>query len=192
MGHSRLGSTWYRRDRCPCLYHNNYHLPRCKALIPYLFSRYALTSSHRNTNHFKPPQDLIATVAALTLSIRVIGGAVGYTVYYNVFVSKFEENAKTLIGGTMLQLGIQDKLLIGKAIHLTSAALLDQLPTIPGIGNNETALEMVTVAGRVAYAESYKYVYYVSIAFGGVCTIAACFLGNINQYMDDHVAVVVH
>ena len=30
------------------------------------------------------PDDLIATVAALTLAIRVIGGAVGYCVYYNV------------------------------------------------------------------------------------------------------------
>lgn len=154
--------------------------------------RCALLFSHRNANHFKPQQDLIATVAALTLSIRVIGGAVGYTIYYNVFVSRFEENAKTLIGGAMLQLGIQDKDLIEEAIQMTSAALIDELHTIPGIGNNATALEMVTVAGRIAFAESYKYVYYVSIAFGGVCTIAACFLGNINQYMDDHVAVVVH
>lgn len=34
------------------------------------------------------PDDLIATIAALTLSIRVIGGSVGYCVYYNVFISK--------------------------------------------------------------------------------------------------------
>lgn len=92
----------------------------------------------------------------------------------------------------MLKMGIQNETLVGEVIHLTSAALLDQLPNIPGIGNNATALEMVTVAGQVAYAESYKYVYYVSIAFGGICTLAACFLGNINNYMDDHVAVVVH
>ncbi len=39
------------------------------------------------------PDDLIATVSALTLSIRVIGGAVGYCAYYNVFVSKFVPNA---------------------------------------------------------------------------------------------------
>lgn len=92
----------------------------------------------------------------------------------------------------MLQLGIQNKTLIGEAIELTSASLIDELHIIPGLGNNATALEMVTVAGRMAFAESYKYVYYVSIAFGGICTIAACFLGNINDYMDDHVAVVVH
>lgn len=32
------------------------------------------------------PDDLIATVAALTLAIRVIGGSIGYCVYYNVFI----------------------------------------------------------------------------------------------------------
>lgn len=36
------------------------------------------------------PDELIATVAALTLAIRVLGGAIGYAVYYNVFVNKFK------------------------------------------------------------------------------------------------------
>ncbi len=53
------------------------------------------------------PDDLIATVAALTLAIRVIGGSVGYTIYYNVFINKFIPNAETYIGGAMiLQLNI--------------------------------------------------------------------------------------
>jgi len=34
------------------------------------------------------PDDLIATTAALTLAIRVIGDSIGYCVYYNVFISK--------------------------------------------------------------------------------------------------------
>lgn len=34
------------------------------------------------------PDDLIATVAALTLAIRVLGGSVGYCVYYNVFIGQ--------------------------------------------------------------------------------------------------------
>lgn len=33
------------------------------------------------------PDDLIATIAALTLAIRVLGGAIGYAVYYNVSLS---------------------------------------------------------------------------------------------------------
>ena len=139
------------------------------------------------------PDDLIATVAALTLSIRVIGGIVGYTTYYNVFINKFVPAASHYIGGTMLlELGIKNKTYIEDAITLTGAAMLDGLRQIPGIAGNETAYAMVVGAGQIAFAEGYKWVYYVSIAFGAVSIVAACFLGNIDKYMDDHVAVVMH
>lgn len=138
------------------------------------------------------PDDLIATVAALTLSIRVIGGAVGYTAYYNVFIQKFVPNATKYIGGAMVfDLGITNETYIADAIQITGAALLPLLNTIPGIAGNETAYEIVVKAGQIAYAESYKYVYLASIAFGGVAILAACFLKNIGKYMDDHVAVVM-
>ena len=65
------------------------------------------------------------------------------------------------------------------------------LKDIPGIANQPGGYELVVAAGQVAYAEAYKYVYYVSIAFGAVSIIAACFLGDISKYMDDHVAVVM-
>ncbi|KAF6219614.1 hypothetical protein HO133_004083 [Letharia lupina] len=138
------------------------------------------------------PDDLIATVAALTLAVRVIGGSIGYTTYYNVFLSKFVPNAIYYIGGAMeLELGITNPEAIETAITLTSASLLEEIKLIPGIAGNDTAWEIVVGAGQIAYAESYRWVYLVSIAFGGVSVIAACFLGNINKYMDDHVAVVM-
>ncbi|KAL1311225.1 hypothetical protein AAFC00_001416 [Neodothiora populina] len=139
------------------------------------------------------PDDLIATVAALTLAIRVIGGSIGYTVYYNVFISKFVPAATHYVGGVMVtKLNITNPLLIKEAIELTGASLLPLLQEIPGIHGSPAAYEAVVIAGRMAYAEAYKWVYYVSIAFGGVSILAACFLGDINQYMDDHVAVVMH
>ncbi|KAF7908615.1 uncharacterized protein EAF01_004370 [Botrytis porri] len=139
------------------------------------------------------PDDLIATVSALTLSIRVIGGSIGYCIYYNVFVSKFVPATTLHIGGVMArQLNITNKTLIGEAIHYTASSLLPLLKTIPGIAGNETAYQMVVIAGQEAYAESYVYVYYASTAFGAVSILAACFLGEINAYMDDHVAVIMH
>ncbi|KAL6239566.1 hypothetical protein BDW75DRAFT_250411 [Aspergillus navahoensis] len=139
------------------------------------------------------PDDLIATISALTLSIRVVGGSIGYTIYYNVFVNKFVPNAEHYIGGVMSrQLNITDVSLITKAIELTSSSLLEGLYEIPGIKGSQATYEAVVLAGQVAYAESYKWVYYASIGFGGVSILAACFLGNIANYMDDHVAVVMH
>lgn len=89
------------------------------------------------------------------------------------------------------KLNITSPELIGEAIKLTGASLLTELKEIPGIAGVPGAYEMVVAAGQMAYAESYVYVYYVSIAFGAVSIIAACFLGDISKYMDDHIAVVM-
>ena len=121
----------------------------------------------------------------------MIGGSIGYCAYYNVFVSKFVPNAIKHIGGAMVGIGITNESYIEAAIGLTGASLIQDLYTIPGIAGNETAWNIVVRAGQVAYAESYQWVYLSSIAAGGVSIIAACFLGNINKYMDDHVAVVI-
>lgn len=121
-----------------------------------------------------------------------MGGGVGYCIYYNVFISKFVPLAQEYIGGTMVaELGITDVKLITEVIELTGASLLTEIKGLPGIAGNETAYEMVVTAGQLAYAESYKWVYYVSIAFGCVSIVASCFLGNISKYMNDHVAVVM-
>jgi len=91
-----------------------------------------------------------------------------------------------------LQLGITNETYIIDAIGITGVSLLEELKTIPGIAGNETAYQMVVYAGQVAYAESYKWVYIASIAAGAISIVAACFLGDINKYMDDHVAVIIH
>ncbi|KAH0294400.1 MFS general substrate transporter, partial [Aureobasidium sp. EXF-3399] len=67
------------------------------------------------------PDDLIATVAALTLAIRVIGGSIGYTVYYNVFINKFVPSATKYIGGTMVY-----------KLNITSPALANGTGNTPG------------------------------------------------------------
>lgn len=138
------------------------------------------------------PDDLIATVTAITLAIRVIGGAVGYTVYYNVLINKFVPKATELIGGSMVKMGITNATYIGEAIVLTGASMIQELQLIPGISGNQTRYEILVAAGQLAYAESYKFVYLASIAFGCVSIIASCFLGDISEYMDNHVAVVLH
>ncbi|KAH7024924.1 major facilitator superfamily domain-containing protein [Microdochium trichocladiopsis] len=142
------------------------------------------------TTIITPPQ-FIGTVAALTLSIRVIGGSIGYTTYYNVFLSKFIGAATTNIGGVMYQAGLTDPTLIGEVIQLTGASLLDEIGQLPGIAGNEALHQTIIYAGQVAFAEAYKYVYLVSIAFGSVSIIAALFLGDIGNYMDDKVAVIM-
>ncbi|KAJ4391540.1 hypothetical protein N0V93_005158 [Gnomoniopsis smithogilvyi] len=137
------------------------------------------------------PDDLIATVAALTLSIRVIGGSIGYSIYYNIFLSKFTPYATEYIGGTLVEGGITSIPIITEVIELTGAALPDQIKLIPGIAGNDALYEAVIKAGQMAYSASYRYVYLASIAWGCVSIVASLFLGDINAFMDDHVAVVL-
>ena len=90
------------------------------------------------------------------------------------------------------KLNITSAEVIGKAIVITGASLLPRLQELPGIKDVQGAYELVVYASQLAYAEAYKHIYYVSIAFGGVSIIAACFLGDISKYVNDHVAVVMH
>jgi Fungal trichothecene efflux pump (TRI12) len=107
-----------------------------------------------------------------------------------IFAHKFVSAATHYIGGALaLELNITNPLIIQAAIEYTAAAMLEELKTLPGIGTDEKAYAVVVAAGQIAYASAYKYVYYVSIAFGGVTIVAACFLGDIGKYMDSHVAV---
>ncbi|KAF2404014.1 MFS general substrate transporter [Trichodelitschia bisporula] len=134
------------------------------------------------------PDELIATVAALTLAIRVLGGAIGYSIYYNVFSEHFKTEATKKIGRAAVEMGIKDKKVIAGIIGLTAEGLIDHIHKLVP---NEKAYEHVILAGQVAYAASYKYVYFVSIAFGAVSIICALFLGNIRKYMTHKVPVTL-
>ncbi|CAN8097341.1 unnamed protein product [Discula destructiva] len=137
------------------------------------------------------PDDLIATVAALTLSIRVVGGSVGYAIYYNIFSQKFVPYSTEYIGGTLVQANITSPAIIGEVIELTAASLLDEIKLVPGIAGNDALYDAVVTAGQMAYSASYRYVYLASIAWGCVSLIASLFLGDMSEFMDDHVAVVL-
>ena len=135
------------------------------------------------------PDDLIATISALTLAIRVIGGAVGYTVYYNVFYNKVVPNLITDIATVMVDNHVNNATLIKEAIELTGASLTEQI--LPLVDGNETIWAEVVRAGQVGFSDSYAWVYYSSIAFGGMSILASLCLADISQYIDNLVAVVI-
>ena len=137
------------------------------------------------------PDDLIATITALTLAVRVVGGAIGYAVYYNVFGSKVVPLVGRHIAVTLRSAGITDEKLVKAVTQLTlgsNTGVIVRLPEVvahPGLGS------ALVAAGQEAYALAYPWVYYCSIAFGGLSIAATLFLEDIGEFMDDHVAVVI-
>src|ERR1700693_946112 len=61
------------------------------------------------------PDDLIATITALTLAIRVIGCAIGYSPYYNVFIHKFVPELTVKISVACVENGITNDTVILEA-----------------------------------------------------------------------------
>lgn len=100
------------------------------------------------------PDELIATVAALTLSIRVLGGAIGYAVYYNVFAQRFVEGSKVILAGACVKNGITTVEEITIVIEYTAAGLLKAMRELPFVTSDEMWEELVR-AGQETYARKF-------------------------------------
>lgn len=133
--------------------------------------------------------DVIATVTALTISIRIIGGAVGYAVYFNVWISKLRPELGRLVAPACARVGITDRALIGEIIRLTGASLVNQIKNLPGITEQKWAV--IVAAGQEAFVLAYRWPYYCSVAFGMVSVIASLFLEDISEHVDDTIVAKI-
>lgn len=136
------------------------------------------------------PEDLIGTITAVTLSIRYIGGAIGFTAYYSVFYHKFTHYATTQVAITIVEQGVQSGssiALITELITLAGSAQFDQLrhviATNPGVTNKGQAFDIIITATQDAFVLAYRYPYWMSIAFGGICFIASFFLKDVRKFI---------
>lgn len=136
------------------------------------------------------PDDLLATITAATIAARILGGSIAYTIYYDVFTLRFDNLAKDYIGPAAYKVGITNIKQIEIIAGLLRSGAYEQLLVYPGTGVvNQTQVEVLTQAGKQTLVASYSLVYYVSIAFGGIATIASCFLTGIEAQMGSGIAV---
>ncbi|CCC08826.1 unnamed protein product [Sordaria macrospora k-hell] len=133
------------------------------------------------------PRDFIATITALTISIRIVGGVIGYTVYYNVFIQKLVPQLTESVIGACIKSGITNRETIGAAIELTGASLVDEIHMLPGVTDESWAV--IVAASQEAYVRAYPWVYYCSIAFGGVSILASLGMEDISGLVDRTVMV---
>jgi MFS family permease len=133
------------------------------------------------------PDALLATTAALSLTIRAIGGSIGYSIYYNIFSNKLKKNLPAYI----VQFAIGAGLPVGNATSFVTEYLLDpgQISSFPGITTD--ILEAAAIGSRWAYADSLKYVWYTSIPFGVTAIFCCALLPSTRKYMTNRIAVQV-
>lgn len=105
------------------------------------------------------PDDLIATITALTLSIRVLGGAIGYTIYYNIFYQKFVGYATQIVGIEAMahELILLNKTLDTEMVTLAANAQYAVLQNITdGFQHTPNAYKIIIEATQVAFADAYR------------------------------------
>lgn len=129
------------------------------------------------------PDDLIGTVVALTISLRTVGGTIGYAAYYHLVHQNFTAAIEKYMVPTLIKIGIHDKENIIAISDAVSNGLRATIPNFPGVDTPEKAIAIIE-AGNLCFQDAYPKVYFVSIAFGGAAIIAACLLPDITKLMD--------
>jgi hypothetical protein len=154
------------------------------------------------------PDALITTAAAMSLSIRTVGGSIGYSIYYNIFATKLEKNLPAYVAKYAIKAGLP----ITSATQFVTIFLTD--PTalatagIPGL--TPAVIAGATKGTQWAFSESLKYVWvridpqpycerrkkltiskFTSIAFGSIAIICTILLPSTKKYQTNRVAVQI-
>ncbi|KAH7384489.1 major facilitator superfamily domain-containing protein [Pyrenochaeta sp. MPI-SDFR-AT-0127] len=133
------------------------------------------------------PDALITTAAALSLSIRTVGGSIGYSIYYNIFITKLTQKLPVLTAKFAIAAGLpltSVEAFVG--LFLTTPA---KLATTPIEGVTPAVIAGATKGTQWAYAESLKYVYLTSIAFGVMACLCTILLPSTKKYQTNRIAV---
>ncbi|KAF2010130.1 MFS general substrate transporter [Aaosphaeria arxii CBS 175.79] len=144
------------------------------------------------------PDDLLATITAITLAIRYIGGAIGFAVYANLFFRKFTEYATDTVAiKTIVLQGIvapTELPLIAHMVELVGNARFAELKEImansPAVLRRD-AYPIIIRAAQEAFALAYRFPYWISIAFGSICFILSFFVEDIGTLLTNQVAAPV-
>lgn len=131
------------------------------------------------------PDNLLAITAALSLSIRTVGGSIGYTIYYNIFINKLVPALPKFI----IEYLIDARLSVSDASDFAEVFMTDSA-AVTHLASYSSQIEAAAVLGEQwAYAYVLKYIWYTSIPFGCLAILSALFLPNIRKYQTDRVAV---
>jgi hypothetical protein len=135
------------------------------------------------------PDEVIATVSSINLSVRFIGGSIGYAIYYNIFQNKLVSVLPTNVAQAAVAAGLP----LAEIPALVEALVAQNTTAVTSIPGINTAIILASeVAVQTSYVAGFRKVYLVSIAFGGAAVLSSLFLGNIRKYMVGRVAVDIH
>jgi hypothetical protein len=133
----------------------------------------------------KDPKEIGLVVGTIG-SFRSLGGGLAQAVYLTILTNKLKTETPEKVSAAALKAGLPTTSLPALFEALT-AGTATAFANVPGI--TEAIIGAVELAQVDAYAQSFKYVYYACIAFGGVGLITALFIKkDVDAEMTDFVA----
>ncbi|KAK0108107.1 hypothetical protein ONS95_002929 [Cadophora gregata] len=137
------------------------------------------------------PDDLIASVAALTVGLRAQAQVIGLALFYNRFVSEVTENAYDTIVPAVVELGVFNVKKIEEFVRgLTAQPIREWTSLVPAL-SDPLNIELIRQASVACFMKSLNSLYLITIAFGVTACIASLCIGSVVEYLDNHVAVVL-
>jgi hypothetical protein len=137
------------------------------------------------------PDRYIGTTAALSLSVRFLGGSIGTAIYFNIFNTQIKSNLPTYMAQAAIKAGLKQKnaKAFEPALTLSKRSVAQAvLARVPNVTPQIVAAG--ALAARWTFADSLKYVWYAMIPFGVICMGCCLAISNVRQYMSSRVAVV--
>jgi hypothetical protein len=130
---------------------------------------------------------LITTCAAVSLSVRAVGGSIGYSIFFNIFQDKLTARLPLYVGGAAIQAGLPPQ----AAEAFVGALLTDPhaAESIPGV--SPIILQAAIYGKQLAYAESLRYVWWASISFGVAAMVAAILIPSTKKFQTNRIAVAL-
>ena len=133
------------------------------------------------------PDEYLATAAALSLSIRGVGGAIGYAIYSNIMNNKLATKLPEYVATYAIKAGLP----VSEAGQFVGTFL-----TLPA---NASALPHVTpeiiqaaaLGSSWAYAESLKYVWLSTIPFGMLAVTCCIFVPSVRKWETNRIRVQI-
>ena len=140
------------------------------------------------------PDEFLGTVTAITFVARVLGGAIGFAVYYYILNSHATANFGDLKNPDSLRL---ISYLIGRGFTIPELTVFLQKLAIRDLKYihvnipkaTETVILFSDAFATNIWVKSFRDVWLSTLGFSGVGLVASIFLGDVRKYMTGHVAV---
>lgn len=140
------------------------------------------------------PDEYLGTVTALTFVARVLGGAIGFTVYYHILnvdmLHLFSSYATNPIALEVVKIPLGLGFNVEQSTaFLNSYAINDIKALLATPKVTEAIVDEVAELARPLWARGFHNTWLTSLAFSGLGLICSVFLGDVKRYMTNHRAV---